>query len=100
MHVRDSTAIIGSIFVCKRDNHPYLGVEIDPCDLFRVSFGTPLNPRLGCCFDGDSRASGTTSNGSGPPPPPGGWSLPLVRTGVPGFLQPLHPEPSSYQAVL
>ena len=25
---------------------------------------------LGCFFEGDSRASGTTSNGSDPPPPP------------------------------
>ena len=57
--------LIGSILVCKRDNHP--DVEIGPCDLFRVSFGIPLNPRLGCFFEGDSRASGTTSNGSDPP---------------------------------
>ena len=35
-----------------------------------VYFGIPLNPRLGCFFEGDSRASGTTSNGSDPPPPP------------------------------
>ena len=47
-------------------------MEIGPCDLFRVSFGIPLNPHLGCFFDGDSRASGTTSNGSDPPPPPPG----------------------------
>ena len=42
-------------------------VDIGPCDLFRVSFGISLNPRLGCFFEGDSRASGTTSNGSDPP---------------------------------
>ena len=45
-------------------------MEIGPCDLFRVSFGIPLNPRLGCFFEGDSRASGTTSNGSDPPGDP------------------------------
>ena len=32
-----------------------------------MSFGIPLNPRLGCFFEGDSRVSGTTSNGSDPP---------------------------------
>ena len=45
-------------------------MEIGPCDLFRVSFGIPLNPRLGRFFEGDSRAFGTTSNGSDRRPPP------------------------------
>ena len=44
-------------------------VEVGPCDLLRVSFGLPINPRLGWFSDGDSRASGTASNGSDPPDP-------------------------------
>ena len=39
-------------------------VEVGPCDLLRVSFSLPFNPRLGWFSTGDSRASGTA-----PPPP-------------------------------
>ena len=52
------------LLVCKNQD-----VEIGLCDLFRVSFGIPLNPRSGCFSEGDSRASGTTFNYSDPPPP-------------------------------
>ena len=51
--------------IWKHVNHPHLGCGNWPaCDLFCVSFGIPLNPRLGCLSERDSRASGTTSNGS------------------------------------
>ena len=43
-------------------------MEVDPCDLLRVSFGIPLHHRLGCFSEGDSCTSGTASNGSDPPP--------------------------------
>ena len=46
-------------------------VEVVPCNLLRAYVGLPLNPRLGWFSEGESRASGTASNGSNPPPPPG-----------------------------
>ena len=39
-------------------------VKVGPCYPLRVSFGLPLNPRLGCFSESEC---GTASNGSDPP---------------------------------
>ena len=64
-----SLSVIGSLMICNRDKHTHLGSqEIDPCDLFRVSFHIPLDPLFSMLLWGPcSSASGLTSSGSEPP---------------------------------